>query len=413
VEGPCPEAPLRCDDGARARYRETFGYDDDIVAPEDAMRPPQLARGHYAFVARARDADCRVIATGCVEVDLPAASALVTLETEAGVSADCCGATCVDGVCPTGDTGPACVDDDDDPCTVVGCDATGACLMETLADGVRCVGEEVGPCTESVCRSGACVAVPFDEGRECAPGPVGGCEHSICTGGACVVAPLDEGRECAQGPVGGCGHSVCTGGVCTPASLPDGTPCTGSEGACLGAPGCSGGVCVTPTLPDGTDCAGADTACSIATCAGGACVGARPRPGAEGTACPAPDLNPCRSAVCWGTVCAELVPEPDATRCAGDDRHRCCNATCVDIYTDRANCGGCGLACGAGRACRNTGGPRLTACDCAMGIECPNGPMYSDCAGSMPGHCVCTTGMACAPGQSCEDTPRGRSCVYP
>jgi alpha-tubulin suppressor-like RCC1 family protein len=70
--------------------------------PPERM-PPLLEDGRYGFAAEGLDDQCRVVAAGCAEVDLPAGDRIVTeLETGSGI-AECPPGTCNAGVCE--DTG--------------------------------------------------------------------------------------------------------------------------------------------------------------------------------------------------------------------------------------------------------------------------------------------------------------------
>jgi len=66
--------------------------------PPERM-PPLLDDGRYGFAADGLDDQCRVVASGCVEVDLPAGDRIVTeLDTGSGI-AECPPGTCNAGVC--------------------------------------------------------------------------------------------------------------------------------------------------------------------------------------------------------------------------------------------------------------------------------------------------------------------------
>ena len=78
----------------------------------------------------------------------------------------------------------------------------------------------------------------------------------------------------------------------------------------------------------------------------------------------------------------------------------CCfqgpNSTaCIPLTRDAQNCGGCGLACGAGQGCN--GGK------CSCQGSCPNGQSCN------AGQCNCTAGIQCAAGQQCTTD---QTCAY-
>jgi hypothetical protein len=62
--------------------------------------PPELGPGRYGFAAMARDAECRTIARGCVELTLPEAAAVVHVQLHAvAEEAGCEALACEDGLC--------------------------------------------------------------------------------------------------------------------------------------------------------------------------------------------------------------------------------------------------------------------------------------------------------------------------
>jgi len=72
---------------------------------------------------------------------------------------------------------------------------------------------------------------------------------------------------------------------------------------------------------------------------------------------------------------------------------KACGITCADVTSDKANCGGCGIACAVGQVCQDS------ACICQAGTEACDGV----CAvtQSDPANCG-GCGQACAGGQVCE-----------
>ena len=79
--------------------------------------PPSLGRGLHGFAAEARDLDCRTIARGCVERDLPLPpGARVELVLEPALAAAACDpARCTAGECSTDDGGTIAIDAAIDP----------------------------------------------------------------------------------------------------------------------------------------------------------------------------------------------------------------------------------------------------------------------------------------------------------
>lgn len=89
-----------------------------------------------------------------------------------------------------------------------------------------------------------------------------------------------------------------------------------------------------------------------------------------------------------------------------------CNGVCTDTMTDFANCGACGMACGAGQTC--TGG----TCTCAAGLtNCGGACVDTGSDGNNCGTCanVCGAGTACSMGVcgtcAATETQCGNSCV--
>lgn len=72
---------------------------------------------------------------------------------------------------------------------------------------------------------------------------------------------------------------------------------------------------------------------------------------------------------------------------------KACGTTCADITSDKANCGGCGIACAVGQVCQNS------ACVCETGTELCNGACVV--TQTDPQNCG-ACGQACPSGQVCE-----------
>lgn len=97
----------------------------------------------------------------------------------------------------------------------------------------------------------------------------------------------------------------------------------------------------------------------------------------------------------------------DGSKSAGPDGGMVCLGTvcvdaCVDLRTNAAHCGGCGLACAAGQRCRDS------ACEedpCPGQLECGGVCVDPASDGANCGDC----GTACAEGESCIDGHCGLS----
>jgi hypothetical protein len=277
----------------------------------------------------------------------------------------------------------------DDPCTN-GCDGSGGCLRERA--GTTCRPPSCSPAgiTRSTCTAaGACASAttPCPDGQvcmgdRCAPpakkGPGEACVASTeCASNACVA-----GRCCTSACAGPCR-------VCTAASAwscvnaPPNTPCGDGRRCQAGVcskkgPGeaCSDGVeCQSGTCSNGgccaTACSGPCRSCSAATtwqcrpadggpcgmgnvCRNGACVPSCP---GNQTMCGQTCVNlardpnncgecrrVCSSGLCRAGTCADECPD-GMTACPPLRR-------CVDLQTNRLNCGRCNNPCGLLEACR-------------------------------------------------------------
>lgn len=119
--------------------------------------------------------------------------------------ADACtsGGSCRGGACEPGAT-VACVEEPDDPCTVLACNpATGAC--------------EPSPVPDSICDDGNCCTsddrcTATGECRGVTPPPPGPCITWVCAVTGCVMAPLGLGAPCSSTmcPTGACFAGICT-----------------------------------------------------------------------------------------------------------------------------------------------------------------------------------------------------------
>lgn len=100
-----------------------------------------------------------------------------------------------------------------------------------------------------------------------------------------------------------------------------------------------------------------------------------------------------------------------ANRCSEDLTS--CGATCVDIRTDGANCGGCGVACATGTSCTGaTCTPVCTTPQVACGLSCATLASDGNNCGACGRSCtnaVCTGG-ACHTTCASGETACGTSC---
>lgn len=106
---------------------------------------------------------------------------------------------------------------------------------------------------------------------------------------------------------------------------------------------------------------------------------------------------------------------PDGTRWGNAPSKRCCGGKQVHLATDENNCGGCGIACRPGYACR--GAAQSTSCSirpkdttgrcrCANGANtlCPKGQscVWERAIGYL---CSPTQKSQCAPGETLQFVP--------
>ena len=141
----------------------------------------------------------------------------------------------------------------------------------------------------------------------------------------------------------------------------------------------------------GAPCAGRDDCCAEFDCGGGICR-------VRHSDCVSGD-DPCSSTpeCCFDRVCTTgRCVAPGETPLECPDGQTACGGECVDVQTDTANCGACGVSCGG--ACENG--------TCVDQPACPDG--QTDCGG----FCTDTTsdlnncggcGTACPPNAICSD----------
>jgi hypothetical protein len=181
---------------------------------------------------------------------------------------------------------------------------------------------------------------------------------------------------------------------------PTGAPCT-SDVTCPTGQDCIDGFCGGPPAGVVIDAAEeVDAPRPI-----DAAIDAVPLECVEDDDCTA--ANACESVACVDNKCVANTL-PDGASCGAAAANRCCSGVCVNISTDEANCGGCGLACATGRTCESvaltTSCPMTPAattgrCTCAAAnAECPDDQI---CRTVTPhaNRCTPNNAAACAPGE--------------
>jgi hypothetical protein len=271
-------------------------------------------------------------------------------------------------------------------------------------DGIRNADESGVDCGGASCS--ACIPCVS---QTCSGGQT--CVENVCV---CAVGEQRCGTKCidiTEDPknCGACGNvcvGACVDSVCAPVN-----PCAnlrldpGEEGIDCG--GVCPGVCVTCTA-DGM--CGSPKTCTNSTCVcpageqlcGTTCIDV----GSEEANCGA-----CGVACKMGEVCSQGI-------CCGATQSSCAGA-CTDVTGDADHCGACGASCSAVTYC--TGGV-CTGCDadmdCTAGQRCVSGTCVVphcenrvrdvdetgiDCGGSCTACRTCTSDVTCARLESCTD----------
>ena len=291
---------------------------------------------------------------------------------------------CVDGTCSCGDAGPCpitadgttqqiCCDDacqdprSDEACGVCGnaCGENSACVDQRCTCSepfVDCQGignQCVTDLESDVSHCGRC-------GNACArPHATTACETSECR----ITACEDVWDDCDGMEENGCEQRLRTlvhcGACDNPCALDNATPtcrggtctveeCNGRWGNCDGRPA---NGCETNLNNTEEHCGACDVACgSGETCVRGVCV-CGPREGTFG----------------GGAACPSQLS--------------CCDNRCVNLNLQEANCGACGVTCGAGETCR--------AGACCCGGRCGTTAGGASCMSS------CCVADMCEPAGMC------------
>ncbi len=231
------------------------------------------------------------------------------------------------GAVPSCDGDGDCVDASS--CTEDRC-VEGSCSNEPLTDGTEC---QNGGGEDGLCEGGVCVVTctandvtVCDDDNPCT---LDGCNTDV---GQCENTPVPDGPLAEAQTEGDCKSVVCSSGVQTEIDddsdvFVDGNDCTDdlcnagtpsnpnrAEGSsCGGSLVCNNaGVCVGCNQP--SDCAGSNTFCQTVTCQNSQCGVSNT---ASGTALPAGDqtAGPCKERQCDGSGGIQTVNRPTGTSC--------------------------------------------------------------------------------------------------
>lgn len=275
-------------------------------------------------------------------------------------------------------------------CMYDGCasEPCGAAATDCTGTGASCMSCRAGSCVEAVavleapgssprCPTPGCTALGPRE-TLCSDGGDDDCDGRIdcrdpdcgCDTGTCVTMGEENVYAvCRDGIDQDCdGLTDCADPDC---HIPENTMAVCRDGIdqdCDGAADCSDLDCIFPEAPE--NCGnGLDDDCDTRVdCLDDGC-------------CAAPSCN---------------------QRACGPGSLRCCDGACVNIYTDRNHCGGCGVVCAPGRACdrptsREGGVLDAAGCRCMVGAgECYGGLGCEEHGGSL---CNCENSDEC-PGES-------------
>ena len=192
----------------------------------------------------------------------------------------------------------------------------------------------------------------------------------------------------------------CADPDCAQEPCDDGAPCTFDDRCDAVA-----GQCVGTALQCESD------ACMLRGCTGGSTCAETPVD--EGAPCN-DDGDPCTDNVCDGRGTCGVLPRPEGAFCRGETyEFRCCRGACANVFTDDANCGGCGINCG-GRGCV------ADAVGLIPRISCNCGNSNAQCQAIHPDYtcfenrCNCLSDAACGPGMQCVNiTNSPNTCLFP
>jgi hypothetical protein len=247
-----------------------------------------------------------------------------------------------------------------------------------------------GVCVDSEATTGGSASVEGSESASSSSGdsatacgepcttPPGPCfePNGVCEQDTCVYAPIRSGMSCDDEDLCSAsstcdGEGSCIADIAVVCDLPP-SDCHEPIGTCDPIDG----ECTYDVLDEGSPCEDGDACTEDDTCDGaGVCT--------PGALCPTD--NPCETGTCVPGGCM-YAPIPDGTSCGLRPADRCCAGTCIDIASDVANCGGCGVTCDPGYGCSSV----VNTPDC--------NPAPADTSG----RCTCDGNVNCDPGHVCR-----------
>jgi hypothetical protein len=198
---------------------------------------------------------------------------------------------------------------------------------------------------------GSCVNTNTDPAHcgDCAttcPAPVSGtatCENGVC-GFQCNEGYMSDGVSCVD--INECALDFAP---CSPFAT-----CTNTPGsyACACNPGYTGDGM---TCTDINECAlGTDNCSQNATCANtSGSFNCTCNQGYSGNGVTCDDIDECANGTASCPTNEACLNTPGSYTCSCEPPFEVCNGVCTEVLNNAANCGGCGMLCGATQACVN------------------------------------------------------------